>query len=331
VNDPASRDLLGFLLGALETDEYQHMEATIEHDHHLKEQLQDLRDEVSPLDQLDPPGLPPAGLARRTCEFVATRPRSETGQAVAGKERRRWFSERIGPPAGLGHRSAMDLVIVAVLLMLLAAIALPALNSSRYHSRLLACQENLRTVGTGILQYADNSGGKYFRLPESGNLAFAGFYASELLDRGLVSNPDSFLCAGAGADLGQRIPTLQQLLAARGPRLRQLQKQAGGDFAATMGYWNNRLHEAGENRNRGDFILIADRPGVSLPGRASSNHGGYGQNAFFEDGHFRFLEVPELDGDAIYENDWGNVGPGAHVDDIVLVPSATRLGNFRVD
>jgi hypothetical protein len=98
-----------------------------------------------------------------------------------------------------------------------------------------------------------------------------------------------------------------------------------------MGPLINGHYDSGENRHRSTYILLADNPGVSQPGRASNNHGGYGQNVFFEDGHTRFLKSPEFNGDAIYENDWGLIGPATHVDDIVLVPSATKLTNFQVD
>jgi len=338
VTDPSSNDLLGFMLGALDADDHQHFQATIDQDHELKEELQNLRLQVAPLDQLDPPGAPPAGLARRTCEFIATQPAisiekpdKESKPEVVKSSRRRWFRENSNESSGRRRNSVMDFVIVAVALMLMAAIALPALNKSRHQRQMLACQNNLRTVGMGLLEYAENSGGKYISMPEDGSLSFAGVYAPELLERGFVEDPNAFMCAGAGNDKQHFIPSIRQLMEADQKLLRQYQKRAGGDFAYTMGQWKNGQYDAGENLHRRDYILLADNPSASQPGRASINHGGYGQNVFFEDGRVDFLDLPEYEGDAIYENDWGGVAPGAHPGDIVLVPSATKFIKFKVD
>ena len=323
------------MLGALDADEHQQFKELIVQDHELKEELHDLRRELTLLDRMDPPGPPPAGLARRTCEFIAAQPavaldNTETKPELAKSSRRRWFSESSNEHNGRRRNSVMDLMIVAVVLMLLAAIALPAINNSRHKSQMLACQNNLRTVGMGLLNYADNSGGKYISMPLDGNLSFAGIYAPELLDRGFVDEANTFLCAGVGKDQ-HFVPTIKQLLEADQKLLREYQKRAGGDFAYTMGQWKDGHYDVGENHQRTDYILLADNPSASLPGRASNNHGGWGQNVFFEDGRIEFIKLPEYQGDAIYENDWGGIAPGAHPGDIVLVPSATRINNFRVD
>ncbi len=325
------------MLGALDTGHHQQLEKRLEEDHELKEQLLDLRQRIAPLEQLTPPGLPPAGLARRTCEFVASHPRRESRwqrpatTALASQPRRRWFSANSLEPGARRRNSVMDFVIVVVVIMLLAAVALPALNNSRFQSQRLACQNNLRTVGMGLLEYSENSGGRYVQMPPTGNLSFAGVYAPELMERGFVKDPNAFLCAGAGRARQHEVPTLRQLLEADPQSLRDLQKRAGGDYAYTMGQIRNGVHDVGENLHRSGFILIADNPSGTLPGWASDHHGGHGQNVFFEDGRVQFLELPEYEGDAIYVNDWGTVGPGASADDIVLAPSATKLINFRVD
>ena len=75
-------DLLGYLLGAMEPDERREIESRLAAD-------ADLRAELSLLQTLlvesgDPTHLldPPAGLARRTCEFIA-RLRSEDATQLA--------------------------------------------------------------------------------------------------------------------------------------------------------------------------------------------------------------------------------------------------------
>ena len=79
MNEPSSRDLLGYMLGALESDEHQQLEDQIEQDPELKEELHELRSQVALLDELSPPGPAPAGLARRT----------HVGRVFEGVERRR--------------------------------------------------------------------------------------------------------------------------------------------------------------------------------------------------------------------------------------------------
>lgn len=339
MNEPSSRDLLGYMLGALDSDEHRQIEDQIELDPEFKEELHELRSQVALLDDLEPPGPPPAGLARRTCEYIAALPGTRfesSGPApqpksdLARKSRRRWFTENSSETNGLGRKSVMNFVMVAVVLMLMAAIALPVLNNSRFNTRVLACQDNLRTVGMGLLEHADNSGGKYISMPAEGNLAFAGVYAPKLLEAGYVEDASAFMCAGVNNAIGREIPTIDELLEADKYSLVARQKKAGGDFAYIMGQLKNGVYDTGSNQNRPGYIVLADNPSVKLPGRGSNNHGGYGQNVFFEDGRIQFLEAPEFNGDAIYENDWGGVGPGAHPDDIVLVPSGTRLTGFNV-
>ena len=197
MNESSSKDLAGYMLGALDPAEHEAIDKQIEENPELKEELQDLKDQLAPLDNLSPPGLPPAGLARRTCESIAAlSPPVSTSVDVDDKVQRssrRWFSAT-RESGGRGRRSIMDVVIAATVLMLLAAIVLPAINHSRFESRKLACQDNLREVGFGLLEFADSSGGQHIEIPEKGNLGIAGYYAPKLIDSGLIDDHTRFLC-----------------------------------------------------------------------------------------------------------------------------------------
>jgi hypothetical protein len=221
----------------------------------------------------------------------------------------------------------MDFAIAAVVMMLLAAIVLPSINNSRYQSRVLACQDNLRTVGMSLLEYAEMHGGQNLPIPADEKLGFAGIFAPTLIECGLVEDRGLFRCAGHSSSekFAPVIPTVDQLRAADGPGLIRLQRTAGGDYAFSLGSLVNGQYASTLNQSRPDYVLLADAPSATLAGRASSNHGGNGQNAFFEDGHIQFLSSPVISGDSIYENDWGNIAPGAHADDCVVAPSATRI------
>ncbi len=338
MTDASSEDLLGFALQAHEPEEHQRIEEKVFQEPHLKEELQALQTQIAPLEDLNPAGLPPAGLARRTCELVANRMAGDRHGRRSGASHSTRQSagssaalETLGPQQGFRRTALTDLCVVVAIFVALAGITLPALNSSRQSSQLLACQNNLRTVGMGLLHYADNRGGTHMPLPAEGKLSFAGVYAPQLLDQGFVDNDNLFTCAGVGDTRKQGIPSLKQLREAEPTLLRTYQKRAGGDFAYSMGQWKDGRYHPGENLSRNDFILLADTPNATLAGRASSNHGGQGQNVFFEDGHIDFLPQPKINGDAIYENDWGGIAPGAHQGDIVLAPSVTGLGKLATD
>lgn len=58
----------------------------------------------------------------------------------------------------------LELVVVLVIIMVLASILLPAISSARDASRKVQCQNNLRGVALGILQFHDTS----LRFPASG-------------------------------------------------------------------------------------------------------------------------------------------------------------------
>ncbi|HEV3417144.1 MAG TPA: hypothetical protein VG056_10035, partial [Pirellulales bacterium] len=69
MTDSIQHDLLGYLLDALEPEEREFVEAEMERDPQLRDQLETLRRGLLVL--RDEPCEPPAGLAARTCDFVA--------------------------------------------------------------------------------------------------------------------------------------------------------------------------------------------------------------------------------------------------------------------
>jgi prepilin-type processing-associated H-X9-DG protein len=71
VNYPSQEDLLGYVLGALDAQEQRDLQQQIDNDPSIEETLLDLKAALVPLDCLDSQGSRP-GLARRTCEAVAT-------------------------------------------------------------------------------------------------------------------------------------------------------------------------------------------------------------------------------------------------------------------
>jgi hypothetical protein len=70
VNLFPEKDLLGYVVGALDAPEQRDLQAAIDADPNLEEELLAIKNSLAPLEYLDANGSRP-GLARRTCELVA--------------------------------------------------------------------------------------------------------------------------------------------------------------------------------------------------------------------------------------------------------------------
>ena len=119
------------------------------------------------------------------------------------------------------------------------------------------------------------------------------------------------------------VPTLEQIDNATGADLVRLQQRAGGSYAYAIGYVDDRgRYRPIRNRSRPFFPILADAPSPYLEGRQSANHGGRGQNMFFEDGHIAFVtELTQFVGDDPVRNRLGARQFGLDSEDAVLLPS----------
>jgi len=165
-------DLLGYLLDALEPQEREAVEARIECEPHLQEQLARLRRSIRLLEDV-PSFEPPAGLAARTCAAVFQA--SETAPLVG---KRAPFGPRGVPndgPFGIrahaadrnGRESvpyklavarkpgrepltlpgrawrAADMVVAVGVCVAAFALIFPLIHASRAHSQVAACSNKL--------------------------------------------------------------------------------------------------------------------------------------------------------------------------------------------
>ena len=83
-----SQQLLGYLLGALEEDEQQQIEAQLRCDPALRAELVRLRRCLEPLEESWQPVCPPSGLWQRTCHFVDVAARAVAVSVPASSSRR---------------------------------------------------------------------------------------------------------------------------------------------------------------------------------------------------------------------------------------------------
>ena len=68
---PSQEDLLGYVLGAMDAQEQRNIEEVIDRNPQVEDDLLEIKNSLLPLDHLDGGG-PRPGLARRTCELIAT-------------------------------------------------------------------------------------------------------------------------------------------------------------------------------------------------------------------------------------------------------------------
>ena len=71
MSEISDQQLLGYLLGALDDEEQEWLDARLERDPRCREALTRWRQRLAPLSALRPEFEPPPGLARRTCRLVA--------------------------------------------------------------------------------------------------------------------------------------------------------------------------------------------------------------------------------------------------------------------
>lgn len=326
--------LVGYILGALEKAEYHDLEEQLARDKRLKEELSLLRSSVEPLDFDGDHLAPPTGLAVRTCAFVEAQRTRAHVRVPAAK------GSTVGRTNGLapelneyrsGRRwNVADVSVAAGIVIAASLLILPAINHSRFNAHVASCQNNLKDVGEALHRHADLDAGQQIpSIPTSGPLSVAGVYAPKLLEKGLITEPRTFVCSGSNGDAeGQapEIPTWGNLvnLVDRGDNQldESVLRTIGGSYAYNLGYMEDDAYRTVSLANpRESFVLMADSPCGTRDWEQSSNHGGCGQNVLFEDGHVGFLSgcrSPGCNDQDFFRNDAGEIAAGSHRGDSVV-------------
>jgi len=319
MSDPVQEQLLGHLLGALEADEQEAIDARLADDSELRRQRAALEKRLRRIEPYRPQYDPPPGLAQRTCRAVASYEKPLPAPA------RRSMTPDVSPPAWISRVRWSDVAMAVGVFFAAAMLAIPAIQNSRFRSRITACQDNLRVLGTALTQYSDIHGGYFPSVPAKGKTSNAGIYAPILVHSGLLPEQRTVLCPGSplARDLDDyRVPGLEQVRRATGKELARMRELMGGSYGYSLGYMDGGVYRATKNLCRFHFAIMSDVPG-GLPDWQSLNHGGQGQNVLFEDIHVRFVATPQLepDRDHFFINDRGLPAPGMHRNDSVIRPS----------
>ena len=328
MTDSVQEQLLGHLLGALDDPEHEVVATRIKDDPKVCDQWERLAEQVRPLAAARQEVDPPPRLAEMTCRLVALEAEEEKRNAATPAAAGRPGMSTVDAPAGRSSRFRwLDLAVTAGVLLAASLLVIPAIQDSRSHSRLIACQDNLRQVGRWLGQYSERHDGRFPEVPAEGKLAAAGIYAPTLLSADLLPDHTRLVCPGS--PLAERrefsVPTVDDVQAATGTRLLVLRQTMGGSYGYSFGHMRDKVYRATKNLYRSGFALMSDAPDPAQPDLLSLHHEGRGQNVLFEDNGVRFLATsqPYEGADDYFTNDEGQISAGVHPDDAVIAPSGT--------
>lgn len=340
----SDEDLLGYLFDLLDPDQRAVVVARLEADPEVAARLEQLRAAASPVLAIaeverEQPPEPPPGLAMRAISKVAQhvvehepRDPAPVESAVAAFLREYANDEeppeiefgsgtRAKPPAARpaplpsdgpefrsGFRLRAELLVAACIAFVGVGLVLSGIAKARQQNRVVACQDSLRTLYSGLSGYADHDPqGQY---PQVGTPSHptAETFAASLVDLG-------YLPAGykPGCPAANDCPAYTYTLGFRGPneKIVGLRRPTGSD------------HPPSEN----DLMpLCADLPAPAVAVEGPMSTHGRCMNVLFVTGNVRVTTSPNVGprGDDIYRNVFGHVAAGANGTDAVLGGPGTR-------
>lgn len=348
---PTCEQLLGYLLGALDSKECVDIERALADSPEVAAEFEKLRSSLGTVGLLEEPETvePPLCLAARTCEFVEARIESFAAETVSLKAIAADALTAADEVHAAPHKSRpkvtlspvtraevsgysmrkLDLIVAGCVILVGAALCFPLLATSSFQANVVSCQNHLRQLSLALQSYSDlQTDGAFPHVAASGPRSVAGVYAPTLLTNKLIESPRTFFCPGnpqlaASMSRKFRIPTLDELDVASEPQLTEYHNTMGGSYGYNLGYNQGENVLPPRNSRRPNYALLADAPHDSQPGRVSTNHDRRGQNVLFEDGQVRFVKLASKPGsqtalDDPFHNRLGLVAAGIDMNDAVI-------------
>lgn len=330
-------NLIGYLLNALDSDDRIAVEADLRANPNEAARLNQLRLAFAPLEADREPDSPPVGLAFRTISRLAAylveheprqvRPSSdaelalaveavskEHAPAEAGNEPLTFPSAMI-PRAPreqaesryVGGRFRPDLLVACGIALFAAGLFFSGIGKLRARNEMLACQNTLRTLHTGLSGYADTHDGRYPQIGVWPNTT-ADSFATALISAGQV--PEGFRPACPAT----HVPDSAKPSPAVGYTYSLGYRTQGGNLIG--------LRQPTGTPSEHDLVPISadypmpDAAPVAGPVCPHSR----GMNVLYVGGNVRQTTTPLIgpNGDHIFQSIYGNVEAGADRTDIVL-------------
>lgn len=315
------RELLGYLLNALDDASRAQVEAQLTQDPSSRDRLALLERALEPLAADAEPPPPPPGLFAKTIALAAEHMARPLPQAPVPR-----FDS---PVISTFSRRRVDVLLAACLLIAVVGMTAPMLWRSHVEkARTAHCQENLRNLYVALESY-HHIHGSYPDVASEKPRHAAGMVLPILRDRGNLDPARPVLCPGMREPAPNDLP-LEQLRAMDLETFLQYAPELNPSYGYSLGFVNEtggyQAPRRAQNGLRGLMPLMADAPLCDGGPGNSPNHGGRGQNVLFQDGHVKFLNtrLAGFDRDDIYLNKDRKVGAGRDPLDAVLGCSAAK-------
>ena len=285
-------DYIGYALDLLDPAEREAVAAHVAAHPEAAALVERIRAAVAPL-AADSEVPVPTGLANRTIARLAEELAVPSTKYDSSHDR---TETRL-----VGGRFRFDLVVAAGIGFLALGLAASFVNRVRSASDLATCQNNLRTLHSGLAGYADTHGGRF---PQVGTEAYpvAGSFVQALTDAGQC--PPEFHANCPASSITSHVHYTYGL----GHRINNSVVQAA--------------YRPSDGRGENDLIPISsDFPaeGLAPAGGPVSGHRG-GHNVLYAGGNVRFATSANvgINGDDIFRNQFGAVAAGLNRADAVL-------------
>lgn len=322
------KNLLGYLLKALDDAEEQEVRNRLAADPVARHQLQVLRRALEPLEADATPPQPPRDLwiralgrvAEQHCRSLPTAPTLPVNRAVP---RPSWWRRA-------------DVLVAASILVFVSTLVPPGLLYLGEQNARTLCQQNLRLFHQALTVYADHHDGNLPKVEAHPPFNFAGAFVPMLIEEQLLDDPSARLTCPSARKRPERLLTraeVQDLQQRHPEEYARLVAQAAGSYAYCLGYRNERGQLIGLRRepDSDGLPVLADCPPFTdgMPCSLyenSANHHSKGQNVLFLGGHVNFCTHRSVgrQGDDIFLSRRGRVEAGHHLWDTVLGASNAR-------
>jgi hypothetical protein len=318
--------LIRYLLGELDHDERQQLQARLKASPELQRELAHLRACFAENGNADLfADEPPGQLAERTTERVAGC--SDDDDSYERLSRRAAaIAATTEPPSGILGWSLADLTVAGGVMLAVSMLIFPALRDSRDGTRRTYCQNHQMQLGQLFAAFADDHE-NYF--PKIGPGDNAGDFAVQLVEGGRVPPEvlaELLVCPGAAladeirsGSFVMRVYDRNQLNAMP-PRERAVVRKFMSPFLAYVFPYQTGGGLRYIKDERLPLPILADTAGPATNGFMSSNHGNTVVQVLLQDGSVRSLRSVTMPGfrDVFFINERGQMKAGLRREDIVL-------------